>query len=90
MALKSFKGEIKVLRGSIHQLSMERDQLRTSLNRTADENKRLVRDGDEQSDQIARSTEMKLRSAVGVLHVDLHVQCSPRNSKLEILGKESF
>ena len=57
------------------QLSMERDRLRTSLNRTMEENKKVVRDGDEQLEQITKQSEKRAR----YIHVHMtytHLQCT--------------
>lgn len=57
VALKSFKNEISLLRSQMHQVSLERDTLKTSLVRTQEENKMLVIEGDEHVDLVSQQSE---------------------------------
>ena len=57
------------------QLSMERDRLRTSLNRTMEENKKVVRDGDEQLEHITKQSEKRARY-IDVHMTSTHLQCT--------------
>lgn len=41
------------------QLSMERDKLRTNLNRTTEEKEKLVQEGDEHLERITKMSEKK-------------------------------
>ena len=61
MALKSFKKEISSLRMQVHQVSMERDKLKTSLNRTMEEKSRLITEGDEHVELITKKSEKEKR-----------------------------
>lgn len=57
VALKSFKNEISLLRSQMHQVSLERDTLKTSLVRTQEENKMLVIEGDEHVDLVSQQSQ---------------------------------
>ena len=57
VALKSFKNEISTLRTQIHQVSLERDKLKSSLNRTVEEKQKLITEGDEHVDMITKKSE---------------------------------
>ena len=61
VALKLYKTEISALRTKVHHVSLERDTLQISLNRTLEENKRLVKEGDEHADLIQQQSEQKLK-----------------------------
>lgn len=61
VALKSFKGEISTLKTKIHHVSLERDTLKTSLNRTMDEKLKLISEGDEHVEMITRQSERKIK-----------------------------
>jgi Ca2+-binding EF-hand superfamily protein/chromosome segregation ATPase len=56
-ALLTYKGEINQLRNQLHQVLMERDGLKSALQRTMEESKRLVREGDEQVERITKECE---------------------------------
>ena len=57
VALKSFKHEISLLRSQMNQVSLERDTLKTSLVRTQEENKKIVIEGDEHVDLVAKQSQ---------------------------------
>lgn len=61
VALKLYKTEISALKTKVHHVSLERDTLRSSLNRTLEENKRLVKEGDEHADLVQQQSEQKLK-----------------------------
>lgn len=61
VALKSFKEEITTLRTQVHQVSMERDKLKTSLNRTIEEKSKLITEGDEHVEMITKRSEKEKR-----------------------------
>lgn len=56
VALKSFKNEISTLRTQIHQVSMERDKLKSSLNRTMEEKQKLITEGDEHVEMVTKKS----------------------------------
>jgi hypothetical protein len=60
-ALLTYKAEINQLRCQLHQVLMERDGLQSNLQRTTEESKRLVQEGDEQVEKITRESERKAR-----------------------------
>ena len=45
----------------MHHVSLERDKLRTDLSRTLEENRKLVREGDEHVDLVTQMTEDKIK-----------------------------
>lgn len=61
VALKSFKKEITALGTQVHQVSMERDKLKTSLNRTIEEKSKLITEGDEHVEIITKRSEKEKR-----------------------------
>ena len=61
VALKSFKNEISTLRTQVHQVSMERDKLKSSLNRTMEEKSKLIAEGDEHVEMITKKSEREKR-----------------------------
>lgn len=61
VALKLYKTEISTLRSKVNHVSLERDTLRNSLNRTLEENKRLIKEGDEHADLVQQQSEQKLK-----------------------------
>ena len=60
-ALSTFKKEISDLRNQVHQISMERDKLKGNLNRTTEEKQRIITEGDEHVDMIAKKSEKEKR-----------------------------
>ena len=61
VALRTFKSEIANLRSQVHQVSLERDKIKTNLNRTLEENKKLVQEGDEHVDLVTKQSERRLK-----------------------------
>ena len=61
VALKSYKSEISTLRTKIHHVSLERDKLKSSLNRTMDEKQKLITEGDEHVEMISKESERKIK-----------------------------
>ena len=61
VALKLYKTEINALRTRVHHVSLERDNLRNSLNRTLEENKKLIKEGDEHADLVQQQSEQRLK-----------------------------
>lgn len=61
VALKSFKNEISTLRTQVHQVSMERDKLKTSLNRTVEEKSKLITEGDEHVEMVTKRSDKEKR-----------------------------
>ena len=61
MALKSFKREISTVKTEVHHLSMERDKLRSRLNRTIEEKKKIIKEGDEHIDTITEKYDKRIR-----------------------------
>lgn len=61
MALRSFKNEITGLRTQIHHISMERDKLKGTLNRTTEEKQKMIAEGDEHVDMITKKSEKEKR-----------------------------
>lgn len=57
IALKTFHGEIRNLRTQVQQISLERDTLQNSLNRTMDDKQKLVQLGQEQVDLVSKESE---------------------------------
>ena len=45
----------------MNQVSLERDAMKHSLNRTMEESKRLVQEGDESVDFVTKNSEIKIR-----------------------------
>ena len=66
VALKLYKTEISALRTKVHHVSLERDAVQNSLNRTLEENKRLVKEGDEHADFVQQKSEQKLRCVIHI------------------------
>ncbi len=60
-AVKSFKKEISTLKSHVHQVSMERDKLQTSLNRTTEEKATVIKEGDEHVEIIMKNAERKMK-----------------------------
>ena len=60
-AVHSFKSEIATLQNQVHQVSLERDKLRMNLSRTLEENRKLVREGDEHVDLVTQRTEDQIK-----------------------------
>ncbi len=67
-ALISFKTEISNLRSQVHQVSLERDQLRSSFSRTVEENKRIIREGDEHVDLVTKQSETRIKCVFDYNH----------------------
>lgn len=61
VALHTFKSEIATLRSQVNQVSLERDKIKNTLNRTLEENKKLVKEGDEHVDLVTKQSERKLK-----------------------------
>ncbi len=61
IALKTFHSEIHSLRSQVQQVSMERDTLQHSLNRTMEDKQKLVLMGEEQVDMVTKNTDKKLK-----------------------------
>ena len=61
MALKSFKNEISTLKTKIHHVSLERDKLKSSLNRTMEEKQKLIAEGDEHVEMVTKKSERKIK-----------------------------
>lgn len=61
VALKSFKNEISTLRTQILQVSMERDKLKSSLNRTVEEKQKLIAEGDEHVEMVTKKSEKEIK-----------------------------
>ena len=61
MALKSLKSEISALRTQVNHVSMERDKLKSSLNRTMEEKSKLITEGDEHLEMITKKSEKEKR-----------------------------
>lgn len=59
--MRTFKSEIASLRSQVNQVSLERDTIKTTLNRTLEENKKLVKEGDEHVDLVTKQSERKLK-----------------------------
>lgn len=61
VALKSFKNEISTLKTKIHHVSLERDKLKSSLNRTMEEKQKLIAEGDEHVEMVTKKSERKIK-----------------------------
>lgn len=61
VALESFKNEISTLRTQVHQVSLERDKLKSSLNRTIEEKQKLITEGDDHVEMVTRKSEREKR-----------------------------
>ena len=59
--LQSFKLEVSVLRSQVAQAQLERDKVKSKLNNTREEKRRLVREGDDNVEAITRESEKKIR-----------------------------
>ena len=83
VALKLYKTEISALRTKIHHVSLERDAVQNSLNRTLEENKRLVKEGDEHADLVQQKSEQKLRYVIHV-HISNAKHCCISSGKQKL------
>ena len=61
VALRSLKSEISTLRTQVNHVSMERDKLKSSLNRTMEEKSKLIAEGDEHLEMITKKSEKAKR-----------------------------
>lgn len=60
-AVKTFKKEISTLKTHVHQVSMERDKLKSSLSRTMEEKAYVIKEGDENVESIMRNADRNIK-----------------------------
>lgn len=57
----ALKHEISTLRTQVNQVSLERDKLKSSLNRTIEEKQKLITEGDDHVEMVTKKSEREKR-----------------------------